>query len=353
MHEILVDTVPMDAPDDVSGVERLCASGARDAGAIVAIIAQTEGDGFARGYCALSLTTLLARLRGETPESVARTIPLLMIGGVAGLMSPHFAVFFRQAADGPTHDDPVLAVGVAQSANLSRDDVGTTAQVEAARQAVADALEDAGLDGPGDVVCVELKCPQGPNASTGAKSRGAAALGSALALGEVALSQLGEDAIGVDRTLYSSKTSASSGSELSNVKAIVIGNRRGAPGRLRAGGGVMSDALDVPGAQAAFRAAGLALHDGVVVPDDVRRIRSIFVNAGADGASHCRGHRHTMGADLFPAHAGHLAKAVAHAQVAAVAGTPLVLGNAGWEHQGPPGGNLVCVIAETGPGAAS
>jgi cyanuric acid amidohydrolase len=347
MQEILVDTVTMDAPDDVTGIERLCARDDRDPRAIAAIIAQTEGDGHARGYSALSLRRCLARLRGDSEARIAGDVPMLMIGGVAGLMSPHFTVFSR-VPGAPREGDggPALAVGIAQSPDISQDRLGGMDEVEAALEAVRAAMADAGIDDPGDVVCVELKCPQGADPAHGASSRGACALGAALALEEIAEGRVSAAAIGKDRSLYSERASASSGSELSNIKAIVIGNRVGAPGCLRAGGGVMTDALDVAGAQAAFRAAGLPVVDGCVPAEEARRIRAVFVNAGADGAPSCRGHRHTMGGDLLPAHAGHLAKAVAHAQVAAIAGTPLVLGNAGWEHQGPPGGNLVCVIAE-------
>jgi len=59
----------------------------------------------------------------------------------------------------------------------------------------------------------------------------------------------------------------------------------------------------------------------------------------------CLGRRHTMGSDFLSGYSGHIAKAVAHAGVAAIAQDTLVLANAGAEHQGPPGANLVCVIA--------
>jgi cyanuric acid amidohydrolase len=169
--------------------------------------------------------------------------------------------------------------------------------------------------------------------------------GAALALGEIDRNRLGDAAILTDLELFSRKASASSGTELTDIKVIVIGNKNGAPGTLSAGHGVMEDALDLAGAQKAFRAAGLVLEDGIVPQAQRDRIVAVFVNAGADYRATCRGHRHTMHSDALAQYSGHLAKAVAHAQIAGIAGTPLILGNAGAEHQGPPGGNLVCVIA--------
>lgn len=209
-------------------------------------------------------------------------------------------------------------------------------------------MADAGLDDPDDVVCVEIKCPNGDGSrtDTGPRSRGASALGAALALREIEPGVVSDESICKDTTLFSEKASASSGTELTDIKVIVIGNKRGAPGRLIAGGAVMADALDVRGAQAAFVAAGLDPADGVLEPADTARVAGIFVNAGSDYSPSCRGYRHTMRSDLLASYSGHLAKAVVHAQVAAIAGTTLVLGNAGAEHQGPVGGNLVCVIAQ-------
>ena len=360
MLENFVHTIAMEGPTDLTGLTKLFDERTIDPARIIAIIAQTEGDGHARGYCALTLSLLLAERLEVAYADIGIRIPLLMIGGTAGLMSPHLTVFSRGPGKADTGREPdptvarrALAVGTATSGPVRDTDLGRKAQVEAACATVLAAMRDAGLDHPEDVVCIEIKCPNGDGSdpSIGPRSRGASALGAAIALGEIAREQVDDEAILGDLSLHTSRASASSGTELTDIKVIVIGNRNGAPGNLLAGGGVMRDALDIGGAHDAFRHAGLPLVDGTVPDEDRHRIAAVFVNAGADYLPTCRGHRHTMRSDALAQYSGHVAKAVAHAQVAAIAGTPLILGNAGAEHQGPPGGNLVCVIARKSSGA--
>lgn len=107
----------------------------------------------------------------------------------------------------------------------------------------------------------------------------------------------------------------------------------------------MQDQLDVMGARKAFEGAGLKLQDGLVTEEDRDRIATVFVNAGADAVSAVRGRRHVLHSDFLAPFAGIQAKAVAHAVVASVAGDTFFLASAGSEHQGPPGANLICVIA--------
>jgi cyanuric acid amidohydrolase len=108
----------------------------------------------------------------------------------------------------------------------------------------------------------------------------------------------------------------------------------------------MQDQLDAVGARKAFSAAGLTLHDGIVAEEDRKRVAAVFVNAGADYVTNVRGRRHVLHSDFLAPFAGIQAKAVAHAVVASIVGDTLFLASAGAEHQGPPGSNLVCVIAE-------
>src|SRR5436190_67279 len=81
---------------------------------------------------------------------------------------------------------------------------------------------------------------------------------------------------------------------------------------------------------------------------DRPKAAAVFVNAGAYFLPHCLGRRHTMRSDFLAQFSGHAAKAVAHANVSSIVQDTLVLGNAGAEHQGKPGANLVCVIANHG-----
>jgi cyanuric acid amidohydrolase len=128
---------------------------------------------------------------------------------------------------------------------------------------------------------------------------------------------------------------------------MVIGNVEGAPGRLVATHGVMQDQLDIVGARRPFAQLGLEMKDGVVTEADRKRIAGVLVNAGADYVTNVRGRRHVLHSDFLAPFSGIQAKAVAHAIVGTIVGDTLFLASAGAEHQGPPGANLICVIAET------
>jgi cyanuric acid amidohydrolase len=359
----------MSSPADTSAVAALFESGQLDPAHVVALIAQTEGDGYARGYAALSLQLLLARALGVTQSEIAVRIPMLMIGGTAGLMSPHVTLFVKRPISVPVKSKSKskrLALGVFSTRILKPEEYGRSIQVELVATAVKAAMKDAGIAAERDVACVELKCPQmtvermadaesrgrtvadpNPNVAS-AMSRGASALGAAVALGEVAASEISDAVIGRRQDLYTLRGSASSGNEQDAVRVVVIGNAEGAPGNYFAANSVMTDQLDLPGARQAFAAAGLQIDDGMVASADRSKIAAVFVNAGADYLPVCQGRRHTMTSDLLAHASGHVAKAVAHATVAGIVQDTLFLCSAGAEHQGKPGSNLLCVIANHG-----
>ncbi|MEO1403378.1 MAG: ring-opening amidohydrolase, partial [Cyanobacteria bacterium J06635_1] len=85
----------MAAPEDVSGLKTLLETQQIEAADIVAIIAQTEGTGYARGYTSLCFQLLLAEYLKSSPQAVFDRIPMMMIGLCGGLMSPHYTIFTR------------------------------------------------------------------------------------------------------------------------------------------------------------------------------------------------------------------------------------------------------------------
>ncbi len=366
MVEAQVHTVPMASPDDVDGVADLFDRGIVDPAHVVAIIAQTEGDGYARGFSALALQLLFAARLGVSRDEIFDRIPMLMIGGTAGLMSPHFTLFVNKPATGKGEGARRLALGVSSTRTLLPEEYGTEIQLRLVADGVRAAMKSAGLKTTDDVVCVEMKCPQmtgkriadavargktvvDPNPMiASAMGRGAAALGAALALGEISDSDVSDAIIGRRSDLYTTRGSASTGTEQIAVRIVVIGNRDGGPGGYVAGNSVMEHQLDIVGARKAFTAAGLRLDNGIVIPEDRQKVAAVFVNAGADSLPDCLGRRHTMRTDFMAQFSGNVAKAVAHANVSSIVQDTLVLGNAGAEHQGKPGSNLVCVIANHG-----
>lgn len=363
--ECRVVRVPMGSPGDVSGVVALFEGREVDPGHVVAIMEQTEGDPYARGYATLAMEVLLSERLGISRREVFAKIPMMMIGGVGGIMSPHINLFVKQPGGTPGGGKR-LALGVASSRELKPEEYGTMVQVDLVTEAVREAMRDAGITDASQIECVEIKCPamtparvadaeqrgrKVVNANPAVASslaKGACALGVAVATGEVRRGKLTDGVINVDKSLFSSVASTSAGGEQVACRVLVIGNIEGAPGNLIAAHGVMQDQLDIAGARDAFTKAGLELRDGSVAEADRARIAAVFVNAGADYVTGVRGRRHVLHSDFLAPFSGIQAKAVAHAVVATIVGDTMFLASAGAEHQGPPGANLVCVVAEAG-----
>ena len=114
--ESKVIRVPMSSPGDVSAVAALFDSKAVDPAHIVAIMEQTEGDPYARGYATLAMEVLLSERLHISRADVFARIPMMMIGGVGGIMSPHINLFIRQPGGAIGKDKSKrLALGVASS----------------------------------------------------------------------------------------------------------------------------------------------------------------------------------------------------------------------------------------------
>lgn len=361
--ELRVVCVPMGSPGDVSGVAALFDRKQVNPAHIVAIMEQTEGDPYARGYATLAMEVLLSERLGISRQQVFATIPMMMIGGVGGIMTPHIYLFIKQPGGEPAKGKR-LVLGVASSRELKSEEYGTMIQVDLVAETVKRAMADAGITDFNQVECVEVKCPaMTPARVADAEKRGkivintnpavasslakgACALGVAVATGEVERGKLKEGMINVEKNYYSSVASTSAGGEQVACRVMVIGNAEGVPGSLIAAHGVMRDQLDVAGARQAFTRAGLKLEDGALPESERKRIAGVLVNAGADYVTNVRGRRHVLHSDFLAPFSGIQAKAVAHAIVASVVGDTLFLASAGAEHQGPPGANLICVIAE-------
>jgi cyanuric acid amidohydrolase len=331
-------------PGDVSELTALLESGDVQAEHIKAIIAQTEGDGYSRGYSTLAFQVLLSKYLGWTYEQIFDRIPMMMIGKTGGLMSPHYTLFIKKPTVGASNivsEEKVkrFVFGVASSRPLMPEEIGTEVQVDLTRDTVLAAMTDAGLH-MDDVHCVEIKCPWGIG---GSRSKASSALGSAVALNEVNRSEITEQSINGDHSLFSLKTSVSAGNEQYAVRVIVMGNAFGSTSPLLVGSGVMQDAFDLEGLLQTFE--GLGIHANPLLSnEDKSRFVQIFVNAGADALPHVRGQRHTMHTDALSMHAGIMAKAAANAVVGSYVGDATILCSAGSEHQGPQGSNLIAAV---------
>ncbi len=360
----LVHRVAARHPGDAAAVAALFDAGAMRPEEVVEILGKTEGNGcvndFTRAYAVEALSHMLAARRGSTPAEVQAAVALVMSGGTEGGLSPHFLVFGVREAPVPPDAPPALALGTAFTPEFPPEALGRLPQVEATAAAVRAAMAEAGIARVEDVHYVQVKCPlltsdriaearsRGATVATTdtyhsmGLSRGASALGVALALGEVAAVE--DDAIGADWSRYSGRASCSAGVELTRNEIVVMGNSPAWGGDLVIAHDVMADAIDLPAVQRALAAAGLDPAGGQL--DEAARARLVAVLAKAEPSStgRIRGARHIMWDDS-DINATRHARALVGGVIAAAAGRTDLFVSGGAEHQGPDGGGPVAAIA--------
>ncbi|MCU0566863.1 MAG: ring-opening amidohydrolase [Oculatellaceae cyanobacterium Prado106] len=343
--------IPQKAPDDLSGLMELIQQQKLDPKSIVAVMGKTEGNGcvndFTRGFAVASLKNYL---RSQIGDTLTEQIVFVMSGGTEGVLSPHLTVFTRQVEGLSGSPRPGLVLGIHHTRDFSVEEIGTLAMVHEVAAGVKTAIAQANLS-PQDVHFVQIKCPliqstkqQGQTITPDsyksmAYSRGASALGVALALGEIDAAQLSASDICTNYSLYSSVASTSAGSELQNCEILVLGNSPTSYSDYCIGHSVMAHALDVASVERAIAST----------PDlpgknaGLNAIVNVFAKAEADPSGQVLGRRHTMLDDSDINHT-RMARAVVGAAIASVVQDPMIYVSGGSEHQGPMGGGAIAVI---------
>jgi len=355
--------IACNGPGDLAQAQQLMSDGVLRPFDIVAVIGKTEGNGcvndFTREFATQAWCALLAPLLGCAPNDVHRRVAFVMSGGTEGVLSPHFTVITRRTGEVPGPGAKRLAVGIAFTRDLLPEEIGRMAQVHETAKAVARALLDAGIDEPGDVHFVQVKCPLltaakiSAAAERGAEpvtrdtyesmgaSRGASALGVALALGEVDASALSDEAICRDGALFSAVASASAGIELDHNVVVVMGMSSQAAGPWVIDHGVMRDAVDAASARDCLRRLGLDPDRDAAAA--AARVFNVFAKSEAAPDGRVRGARHTMLNDS-DIHSTRHARAAVGAVLASVVGQTAIYVSGGAEHQGPPGGGPFAIV---------
>jgi cyanuric acid amidohydrolase len=363
---ISVDVVriPTRGPGDVSGLMRLVETGQLVPSNILAVLGKTEGNGgvndFTREYAMAALCEALAPRLGLTARAVEDKIAFVMSGGTEGVLSPHLTVFARTlaaAAPAGAPGEKRLSIGIAHTRDFFPEEIGRKIQIEETVKAVHLAMRDASIDDPQDVHFVQVKCPlltserieaaMGRGCKTVTTSaytsmgysRGASALGVARALGEID-GEIDEGRVLKDWDLFSSVASASAGIELMHNVVIVMGNSRSSVSPFVIGHAVMRDSIDLSAVLEALKGVGLGLADARTKD----RLVNIFAKAEASPDGCVRGFRHTMLDDSDVGSTRH-ARAAVGGMIGGLSGTGAVYVSGGAEHQGPPGGGPVAVIA--------
>jgi cyanuric acid amidohydrolase len=361
---ISVDVVriPTTGPGDVSGLMALIETGKLIPADILAVLGKTEGNGgvndFTREYAVAALREALAPHLKLAPRQVEERIAFVMSGGTEGVLSPHLTVFARSvgAGEGTSDGSKRLSIGIAHTRDFLPEELGRREQIDETVNAVHLAMRDAGIDDPRDVHFVQIKCPlltserveaaarRGHKTVTTSGyssmgySRGASALGVAVALGE--LEAVDEGRVLKDWDLFSSVASASAGIELMHNVVIVMGNSASSTSPFVIGHAVMRDAIDLAAVLEALKSVGL----GVADAQSNDRLVNIFAKAEASPDGAVRGFRHTMLDDSDVGSTRH-ARAAVGGLIGGLSGTGAVYVSGGAEHQGPPGGGPVAVIA--------
>jgi cyanuric acid amidohydrolase len=364
VQRVDVHVIPTAAPDDVTGLDALIRAGTVDPAHVICLLGKTEGNGcvndFSRGFATRAFKTLLAQALGRPETEVGARVLFIMSGGTEGVMAPHMTVFTRRESPGAV-GAPGLVAGIARTRALAPEELGTLVQVTEVERAVRDAMASASIGGADDVHFVQIKCPlltaeaigeaerRGRKVATSSTyasmgySRGASALGVALALGEVARGAVADGAVCRRWDLYSRVASTSAGVELDHCEVLVLGNAPSAS-TLVIGHDVMEDAIDAAAVRRALAGAGWRPE---AAAGSAGSVVGVFAKAEASPSGRIRGRRHTMIDDSDINHTRHARAAVA-AVVASVIGDPLVYVSGGAEHQGPSGGGPVAAIVRRG-----
>ena len=363
---------PMVSPADTSAIEKLFADGRVDPNDVVGVIGKSEGSGLPNDYGRLladvSIRRVLADLRGSTPEEIADQVTIAMSGGSPGTVAPHATILTQRWILVEGESDSGVTGGVVFGRSHTRDilpsHIGRVEQVDAIVEAVAQAMQDAGVTNIADVQMVLVKGPALTGDSIAAAtaagvdlvtrdpgigpmgsmcfSNDAMALGVGVALGEIDRGRINNDVIRKDWSLFSNVALTSSGGEKRKGEVLVVANRPDSRSRLRAGHGITSSIGESDGIKAALRSAGL---DFECCPnaEQKEQIAQVFAKFTLPGSSTSHGARITL---LEDHEAHHVAKAVGGAIVTSVTGLVMafVSGGEANSHMGPPNANPVCAI---------
>jgi cyanuric acid amidohydrolase len=364
---------PMATPNDTSRLQELVDGGQVDPQSIVALVGKTEGTGFhddwGRVLADIALREWTAAQLGIDAPDVAERVIFVLSGGCPGVITPHITAVTREweevdEGSAGSEGDRRLVVGVAGSEPILPEEVGRLGQIRKVAEAVHRAVADARVEDPKDVHLAMVKVPGLTTASikdaesrghtvvtrdltfgpegAGAYANDAAALGVAMALGEVPEEKLNDDVVRRDWDLYSEVAMTSSGGEKRHGEVVVFANSPRSRSSLRIGHSVTRDFIDAEGVRDALRSAGLEF-DCLPSEDDLSRLIHVFAKSVIPGADEVRGQRITL---LDDHDAYQIGKSLGGMLVASVTGRTAnyVSGGERNSHQGPPGGNIVAAV---------
>jgi len=344
-------------PSDVRGLAEALESGRLDPHRIVAAIGKTEGNGgrndFTRALAVNGIAECIGERTGESRQAVLDRVVCSFSGGCEGVASPHLLVLaYSGVVRRVPRDTKRLALAVGYTRAFRPAECGRMAMIEETARVVRELMAETGIEVARDVHLVQIKgaIPAGGAADDRADmvySRGASALGVALALGEVDAADLSDTAVCADWSLYSGVASVSSKPGLERSEIVLVGNSPYWEGDLRIAHGVMRDIIDIEAIRGVLSELGLEA-DGQLTPEQTERLVGVFAKSDADPRHAIRGRRHTMWTDDDISDMRY-SRGVVAAQLAGVTGETAVYVSTRAEHHGPLGGGPVAIIARDTP----
>ncbi|WP_341894748.1 ring-opening amidohydrolase [Ferrovibrio terrae] len=346
----------MAAPADMSALTAAISAGQIDPAAVVCIYVKTEGNGqdndFSRDVAAMTLQEIFSRY-GAAPVLIAS-------GGCEGVLSPHYIVVQRRTGDAPgAASARALAIGHARTRLLAAEEIGTLAQAHATADAVAQAMQDAGMTAA-DVAFVQIKAALLTDAAIAdaAKrkvavravrphaskplTRAACAIGVAAALGELDMALLTEAAID-DASLQTDRAIVTPGNTDMRCDIIVFGQADGWAGPHRVGAAPLQDLIDLTSATGLLRRLGFT-PDPQLPAAESARIDGVLFKGDPPAAEVIRGRRHVIWRDSDVQPPRHVRAAVG-GMLSSLLGNTRVFCAGGAEHQGPEGGGVLAIFS--------
>jgi cyanuric acid amidohydrolase len=364
MHRSEIHVYPTEYPGDVSGLRELLDSGTVDPSDIEGVMITHEGDLYGNALAFYEVAGVLAEASRTSRDEVVDTLPIQAMAGASGFMVPHTAVFTRTEVDGSGPGGKRFTVAGACTRRLEPHEIGTVDYVQEVSNTVQDLMKKADVESSDDVHLVFVKTPW-PNPQSyrrtrrqddrsllsedwweaGAFGRGGAALGVALALGEIDESDVTQERILRDETLYSTVAQCSSTEDRRSAAVIVFANTSESASDLVIGHGVLEDGLDTDGVKSILRGMGFTF-ECCPSRESLEAIRYSWIKPKTSEAPLLRGFRHTLMTQPFlGSFWWSVEKGPIHAMVASVIGNTVSEVATGAEHQGPNGKPLVAILA--------
>jgi cyanuric acid amidohydrolase len=322
-----------DGPGDVRDLKSWLAGLPKQEIAKLIVFGKTEGpatlNDFSRDVAQSATDGAIAELG---TDMLARSWRLFSTG-TEGIASPVTIMMAQLKGSSGPSGAAGLAVGVARSEPLPAYPRCGLQHVDAATQTVTRAMQDASLQ-PEQVALVLIKSPvlmpgtapaNAPgmrHAGSTGSSRGSAALGAGIALGEVDRTALSADPVGRDK-VFATRVMSFSGTETDQIEVVVLGERPGGDPNWGVASTQIADFFDNDGVARLRAKVGAA-------PE------LVFFKAGISPDGRLRSRRTTvMTSDLTP---DKQLRSAASGYIAAHFGQASAFISGGAEHQAPPGG---------------